>query len=137
MEVLPFNETIDWDRIESIPVKKRYRLIPGLVEEMYDWAINRRDDLYPNSKNKMKEGLGYWNFRRLLQLNDRVTQALKTGDEEEINFWRKVFLAYQDRMENNYAKYSPSIHGKKHPFRNTYERKYTNKKNEEGTETNG
>lgn len=105
--------------------------MPMLVEQMYDHVKSKCFYWTP----KRPGGIGYWNFRRLLILNDLYKEAKEGGQvQEEVDFWYKLFKAYQDRMENNYAKYSPSVQHYKHKFRNTYEKKYSNKDKQDNKE---
>ena len=74
-----------------------------------------------------KKGHGYWNFRLLLLINEKLNTATINKDFKNIEFYEELFTEYQRRMENNYGMFEPSIHGIKHKYRNTHPIKYTNK----------
>lgn len=128
MEYLFFDDPINWDYLMSLNPKQRTRIMPQTIEEMHQYSIDKAR--YSNKQNNIK-GVGYWHFRRFIQLNEKYEEALNSEIQEEIDYFYRLFMAYKDRQENNYAKYSPSSHGYKHPFRNTYERKYSNKDKKE------
>ena len=123
MEYFVFEDPVDWDYLMSLTPKERTRIMPQTIEQMHEYSIQKATKKY----YKGLRAVGYWHFRRFLILNQKYQEAVETGIQDEIDYFYKLFLAYQDRQENNYGKYAPSSHGVKHPFRNTYKNKYSNK----------
>jgi len=126
MEYFKFEDPIDWEEHKKLPVQVRLRIMPQTVEDMHAYSLSKAMPGY--SSKKYKKNVSFWHFKRFLILNELYQQACESGIKEEEDYFYKLFRAYQDRQENNFGKYGPSSHGMKHPFRNTYEHKYTNKK---------
>jgi len=126
MEYFKFEDPINWEEHKQLPVQVRLRIMPQIVEQMHEYSLSKA--IPGHSSKKHKKNVSYWHFRRFLILNELYQQACNSGIKTEEDYFYKLFKAYQDRQENNYGKYGPSCHGEKHPFRNTYQKKYTNKK---------
>lgn len=124
MEYLVFDDPTNWDYLMSLTPTERTRILPQTVEEMWEYTTSK---VPKTKKGKPTESAGYWHFRMFLILNKKYQEAVETKNQEEIDYFYKLFVGYQKRQENNYGVFGKSFHQKKHPFRNTYKKKYSNK----------
>lgn len=128
MEYLPFEDNMDWDYINSIPPNQRIKKIPLFVEQMFEWCESRTLAHLPKDKRNgshQHKGIGYWTFRRLLQLQAKYREALLLENEQEELFYEQLFRKFEARVANNYGKFG------------TNKQKQTKKRNEKGTITKG
>ena len=99
---------MDWDYINSIPPNQRIKKIPLFVEQMFEWCESKTLAHMPEGKRNgshQHKGIGYWTFRRLLQLQAKYREAILLGIQEEELFYEQLFRKFEARVANNYGKF--------------------------------
>ena len=106
--VTEFHREVDWEYYFNLPSKEKNKIYKDLAINLWRVSFNRGIDL-----GTERESRTFFNFKRMLEIDELARQRLSVGDQENFDFLHKVFNYYYIYNKNPYYKYRKELYEKR------------------------